>query len=416
MNEENEVTEDLLRPKKEEKNLQRPKTPKKPSKIGSAIIFIVLTGVIVLICLFANSMCNQGQDTANTERKVRGESRDGNFNVNLTHYLTQAEPYAGGQIAANGSETFGISGQNTLSDSSSKSVVQFEDAQEADTGLSYDEDGNSIPSLNLYGEDIYYNQDNSIFRMKKDGSGQRVICKKIDGLRPRIFHVYDGKIYAFFSDDNYAYAGAEQAPVCALYAMDLDGKNAEKLTDDICNTTFSLDQDTIYYIAADYDDEGNPTSIEIKRMDLDGSHAYTILDLTDSKYENANDFYVQKGQLYYNAGTQEGVYNVKTGETNMIDTPDSGTVLQYVADTEQDQNYLLTRAGEDDSGDEQYCVWRTNSDGSGAALIYRKRAADLPPTLYQGSNGVYLLDCADNGDDVVYFAGSKDKKMQQIEM
>lgn len=408
-----EVTENLLAPKKEENNPQKPE-PMKPMKNSTKIFFIVLAAVLAVSCILAYGM--RGQDTEDSDPETNGSKyKYGNYNVNLAHYSTQLEPYAGGRIAANGDIYNSYLYLEYSYDKSYNRSFANLSGEDATADLNFNEEGGGTPSLNVYREYIYYCSDDRIRRMKTDGSNRSVVCKKIDGMTPRLFHVYDGKIYAFFADDNYLYAGAEEEPECALYVMDLDGGNPKLLTNDICSATFSIDQDTIYYRTANSDDAGNLTRNEIMRMDLDGGNVGTILDLMDSQYDDAYDFYVHKGKLYYNAGTQEGVYDIETGDTNMIDSPDGGKVLQYIADTKYKRGYLLTEVGGDDSAEVLYSVYRTSLDGSGAKRIFREEKQNLPPSIYQASDdGVYLLDCSDDGDDVEYFASSYDDEMQEV--
>ena len=198
-----EVTENLLAPKKEENNPQKPE-PMKPMKNSTKIFFIVLAAVLAVSCILAYGM--RGQDTEDSDPETNGSKyKYGNYNVNLAHYSTQLEPYAGGRIAANGDIYNSYLYLEYSYDKSYNRSFANLSGEDATADLNFNEEGGGTPSLNVYREYIYYCSDDRIRRMKTDGSNRSVVCKKIDGMTPRLFHVYDGKIYAFFADDNHAH-------------------------------------------------------------------------------------------------------------------------------------------------------------------------------------------------------------------
>lgn len=123
-------------------------------------------------------------------------------------------------------------------------------------------------NLNLWEDWIYYysSQDNTIRRVKTDGTQEEIV---LDRFSAPYFKMEDGRIY---------FTSVEKGEDSHLYVMDLDSSEVKLLTDAPCSPQFTVYDGWVYYIDMRYN--GPPDSCRLYRIKDDGSPArfVTFLD------------------------------------------------------------------------------------------------------------------------------------------
>lgn len=380
----NEVTEDLLTPKKE--NLNQQKNPRRTMKNSTKIVLIVLAAAIAvgaMVCVYF--------DVFNMLFGKKENKNTGNTNANLVKsglFKEYGDPgedeIAGGSAAQSGDWTYFCGGSKFYK-------TNGKVTKKVNLG------SDDCASLNIYKGWIYYLSGNS-------HDGAVVARKRLSGGDPQILgeggsrmFVYKNKIYLvkLTISEDYELEDVE------IDAMDLDGKNRKKIYSNINLNydTVSIDDDKIYYL----DESDN----SFYKLDLDGSHQTKVLDLATIGCVNndgditvdTSSMYVEGQRLFYIDTNQFGVYDLKTKKVKKFKASKGDYINNVNHDADFKHYYAISETFGEDDGDEddyvsgRYHIWQFDVAGGHAKELYTyKGKYNLSSFLYVNDNGLFVQE------------------------